>query len=994
MCMFPKHFVAYRVCYSSLYSFPPISDRSVLIMLHCISITNVKVLKRRMNCFMHLSFPCSPEASSCTTPERPRQADSRSSRVYYSEGAARYTRHERVRRMYSRMNRPMTNPCTLLLIVALASSGACTMEQSEPRNLWLRSKHVNPQSLTDARNCTPFPYKASEHSRPAQQRAASGETQQLLVILADGAMNRSNINSIGKMVEVAAYIPDRALLVLGDGDDVQALESAPIVDAVKLFDSSLKLSPDTLNLMHLMNQTKVENSSSSALQQTLSANGFDVNVVYDHNANSTSRSTIIQLGVSLPPRFTNHNNEEAKQSSATALSAIRHALQCEHKSTSCEAAYIVTAETIQVQVPAEYVNAAVHTLARLPIVHFIEPNMAASVQNLATAAVVQSSNRNWHVMWNNGIYGSGELIACGDTGVDVSHCLFDDDGDASTPSWAAIGPSHRKIQAYKTLRGTSDSNGHGTHVAGTLLGSTPPWDQVEEPGVASGARLVFTDLSDQPDGTLRPPGDLNNEYLRKSREEGARITSDSWAFSSLEYTRSSRDVDCFMWENQDAISVFAAGNYGQEGYTSVHAPATAKNALAVGATLSPNSRDDQVKYSSRVFEIANTNLAFQPVIGVLQSQSSPSASSQHTEKDITVVLADPNDGCSKQASQSSSSSNTFLLVTQPYGCDAETIAQNAHEAGAAGVLIVNSGNACGYEDIKTTSGHGKFGLFVGSVTRNDGRQLRAYLDSGSSVSGTLRHRAIPQKIFDAAVAFYSSKGPTYDWRAKPDVVAPGDSIPSAAAGSACSMEYRSGTSMATPAVAGAAALVRQFLRNSKALGSYGPSDPSGALIKAMLINSAHDMTSGFSNGFPIESASSYPACEQGFGRINLLNSLPVHSPNESVLVYDRELIQDENQEVKKCFKVHQDGIPLRVTLAYHDHPADVASDSQLVNDLDLKVHGPEVSWPMAGNDRVNNVERMLLRSAPAGQFKLTVQGHRLTVDQPFAVVISGAVSAC
>src|SRR5690606_7597632 len=63
---------------------------------------------------------------------------------------------------------------------------------------------------------------------------------------------------------------------------------------------------------------------------------------------------------------------------------------------------------------------------------------------------------------------------------------------------------------------------------------------------------------------------------------------------------------------------------------------------------------------------------------------------------------------------------------------------------------------------------------------------------------------------------FSSRGPIFDNRTKPDVMAQGEGIVSAAsdgnaAGSSCVTCSMSGTSMATPTAAGLAALVREYL---------------------------------------------------------------------------------------------------------------------------------------------------------------------------------------
>ena len=109
-----------------------------------------------------------------------------------------------------------------------------------------------------------------------------------------------------------------------------------------------------------------------------------------------------------------------------------------------------------------------------------------------------------------------------------------------------------------------------------------------------------------------------------------------------------------------------------------------------------------------------------------------------------------------------------------------------------------------------------------------------------------------------------------DGRRKPDLMAPGENIVSAADGTACGTRVDSGTSFAAPAVAGAAALVRQYYTEGwYPTGTRQPHHafiPSGALLKATLFNATVDMTGMV--GYPGTAATG-----EGWGRLLLENAL-------------------------------------------------------------------------------------------------------------------------
>jgi subtilisin-like proprotein convertase family protein len=249
------------------------------------------------------------------------------------------------------------------------------------------------------------------------------------------------------------------------------------------------------------------------------------------------------------------------------------------------------------------------------------------------------------------------------------------------------------------------------------------------------------------------------------------------------------------------------------------------------------------------------------------------------------------------------------------------------------------------------------------------------------------------------------RGPTSDGRRKPEIYAPGCSIVSARSASECSTTSQTGTSMASPAVTAAAALVRQyFVEGFYPSGAARVEDalvPSGALIKATLLNSAVDMTG----------ISGYPSNQEGWGRVLLENALYFDGDLRRLSVLaDLRNAQGlgTGQEATYPLVVEGSGERLRITLVFTEPAAALLAADATVNDLDLEVVTPS-GQTYLGNvidtatgrsvlggapDPDNNVEMVILDAPEAGEWTVRVRGAAVNEGtQGYALVASGEVQA-
>ncbi|WP_407355792.1 PGF-pre-PGF domain-containing protein [Methanolobus sp. WCC5] len=224
-----------------------------------------------------------------------------------------------------------------------------------------------------------------------------------------------------------------------------------------------------------------------------------------------------------------------------------------------------------------------HGIASMHGVRWIEEYILPTINNDIAADIISVST----VHETYGLKGKNQIIAVCDTGLDT--------GNESTIH-ADLRGRLLNITDVANDGSVADQNGHGTHVAGSVLGNGS-LSGGQYSGMAPEAELVFQAVGGETN-YLYPPANLC-DLFQPAYDLGARIHTNSWGSSSNgAYTTYSQQIDQFMWENPDMLILFSAGNSGIDANSdgvidqgSIGSPGTAKNCLTVGA--SENERGNE-----------------------------------------------------------------------------------------------------------------------------------------------------------------------------------------------------------------------------------------------------------------------------------------------------------------------------------------------------------------------------------------------------------------
>lgn len=251
---------------------------------------------------------------------------------------------------------------------------------------------------------------------------------------------------------------------------------------------------------------------------------------------------------------------------------------------------------------------------------------------------------------------------------------------------------------------------------------------------------------------------------------------------------------------------------------------------------------------------------------------------------------------------------------------------------------------------------------------------------------------------DYTINASSSRGRTDDGRIKPDICGKGTDLFSAESASNNAYGLKTGTSMASPNVAGSLLLLQELYENMN--GNSGIYMRS-ATLKGLAIHHAQDL--GLTG----------PDYTYGWGllRAQLMGNAIVRDVGFGGTQEER--ILEIPGTLGHVYTFNTTG-NFRVTLSYTDREGTATSvhndpTRKLVNDLDLRVIGPggtvyfpyvmSTSFPYlatTGDNDLDNVEQVYRINRPAGTYQVHVnaEGNITGGSQPYSLIITGQNNSC
>lgn len=404
-----------------------------------------------------------------------------------------------------------------------------------------------------------------------------------------------------------------------------------------------------------------------------------------------------------------------------------------------------------------------------------------------------------------GYTGAGVRVAVMDTGIDYDH---PDLGGCFGPGcrvetgWDFVGDAFTSPASTPVPDpDPDDCNGHGTHVAG-IVGASGGITGVA-PGVTFGAYRVFGCAGST-------SADIMIAAMERALADGMHVLNMSIG-TDRQWPQYPTAQASTRLVNKGVVVVASAGNRSEQGIYASAAP-------SVGAKVISVASFDNSHIRLPYFTVTpdNTKIGYGAATG-----APPPPTSGTSPMERTGTSASTADGCT---ALSGGSLNGRVALIRRGTCTFRVKSLNAQNAGAIGVVLYN--NSAGRFS-PTVAGTPAITIPVVAVSDAEGVLLDNRLASGPVSMAWTDQRDLFLNQTGNVTSSFSSYGLSPDLALKPDIGAPGGLIYSTYPLELGGYATLSGTSMSSPHVAGAVALLLQAK----------PNTPAQA-VRAILQNSA------------------------------------------------------------------------------------------------------------------------------------------------------------
>ena len=539
-----------------------------------------------------------------------------------------------------------------------------------------------------------------------------------------------------------------------------------------------------------------------------------------------------------------------------AVAAQNGALAAEVENTATPVVSTTQANTTEVTPVHEAIEKKVeNTLHSTPQAEKVDENQNSKVQtggipasnevttnNTADTTIAPNTNPNKvseenslinvQPLWDKGIKGQGRVVAVLDTGLDISHNLFQllDKSKARYKNEAELEAAKKKaginygkwyndkvIFAYNYSDMNDDIKefdtlSHGTHVSGSAVGNgtepAPTGDIIK--GVAPEAQLIFMRLFSEKKG-----GTQQSFTMVKAIEDAVKLGADTINMSFGSPTGMIDDLDdatraaLEKARKAGVTIVTAGGNYATSGYWhtkpkadnpdygTVNTPAVDPNVLAISAYNASVAHKTSISLDvPQLKDNAELNNGHSDVVHYLLTFN--------TKGDEDYVYLPVGDA----GSYSDKSVNGKIVLVESGGSvtDNDKLVE-LRKAGAKGVLIYQNKEQGDTPTKLYLGGYESSYIPVGIIGNKLGVELAANV---GKYKLNITNKVVKEPYKDAKkMLYFSGWGVSTEGELKPDVAFPGGMIYSSVNNGLYYMN--SGTSMATPHAAGSVALIRQAL---------------------------------------------------------------------------------------------------------------------------------------------------------------------------------------